>query len=67
MQLTSTVGEHYRLSPFDVMKQDTDQVIMVINFLLDKSEEKTDIHTNNIRQQTKRIEVNDATASGGWY
>lgn len=65
MQLTQTVGEHYRLSPFDVLKQDTDDVIMVINFLLEKSEEEKP--NVNMRQQTKRVEVNDATATNGWY
>lgn len=44
MKTTVTLAGNYKITPFEVMAQDTDEVIMLINYLLDlgrSSEEDT--------------------------
>lgn len=37
---TVTIAGNYNITPFEVMAQDTDEVIMLINFLLDMGSSK---------------------------
>lgn len=55
--------------PFEVFKQDKDEVIMLINFMIEKGEETTGkMNVVNKKGQTvERIRVNDKTATGGWW
>ena len=44
MKTTIALAGNYKITPFEVMAQDTDEVIMLINYLLDlgrSSEEDT--------------------------
>ena len=59
------------MNPFELFKQDTDEVIMLLNFYIQKSE--TTPHAtgaprgNNSRGEPERIRVNDKTATNGWF
>ena len=60
------------ISPFEVFDQEVDEVIMLINFYISLSNEhKTDnAKTGNVtvtKNGSKRVRVNSATATGGWY
>lgn len=53
---------------FDVMQQDTDEVIMLLNYYIVRGkdqEEKTAPKRGG--KSEERIRVNDKTATGGWY
>lgn len=52
-------------SPFDVFEQDTDEVIMIINFYIELGTEKS--YTSTGKKKEERIRVNDKTATGGWF
>jgi hypothetical protein len=39
MKTTFLIARHLAVSPFDVMKQDLEHVIMVINFIIDSADE----------------------------
>ena len=58
-------------SMFDLFKQDTDEVIMIINYYIMLSDEKPTETTAPTRRpvgkRQERIRVNDATATGGWF
>lgn len=62
METTLTLARNYSVTPFAIFEQDIDDVIMVINHYIYKGNEKTAATTKE-----KRIRVNDATATGGWY
>jgi len=58
---------------FDIFNQDTDEVIMTINYYLILGEEEAPEQTT-IKptykpkpKKDERIRVNDATATGGWF
>lgn len=56
------------LTIFDVMQQDTDEVIMLLNYYIARGkdqEEKTAPKRGG--KSEERIRVNDKTATGGWY
>lgn len=38
MDFTLEIAKSYSISPFDVMKQDKDEVIMLLNYFIEKSE-----------------------------
>jgi hypothetical protein len=76
MKTTMTLSANMNCSVFDIYDQDTDEVIMTINYyiLLGEEEEnqhttKTTAHawTKHADKKTERIRVNDATATGGWF
>lgn len=71
MEFTNEVSSKYNVLPFEILKQDKDEVIMLINYYVEKAdntpqkqikEEKKTIEHGNIR-----VRVNDKTATGGWY
>lgn len=56
--------------PFEIFKQDKDEVIMLVNYLVEKGEtheETHDMRTEKHENKNVRIKVNDKTATGGWY
>lgn len=59
------------MSPFDIMAQNVDDVIMIINHFIEKGENMPSEESkpapalSNNKQQ--RIRVNDSTATGGWF
>ena len=40
MSLTNTIAKEYNVSPFEILKQDSDEVIMLINYILESREEE---------------------------
>ena len=52
-------------SPFVVFEQDTDEVIMIINFYIELGNEQPAKKAE--RKKQDRIRVNDKTATGGWF
>lgn len=71
MDFTTIVAERFHLSPFAVLQEDKDSVIMLINYYVEKGdEEQTNMKINPEKKhgaKPERIQVNDKTASGGWF
>lgn len=74
MKTTMTISANTNTSPFEVMDQDVDEVIMLINFYIalgaDKKKQAPSagkINTQDAAGQPKRVRVTDATATGGWF
>jgi hypothetical protein len=55
------------MSPFDIMAQDCDDVIMFINHFLKKAENEPAASTAPANNGQEKIKVNDRTATGGWW
>ena len=57
------------MTPFEIMAQDCDEVILLLNYYLYEAENKpaaaTDASANSNEKQY--IQVNDRTATGGWW
>lgn len=69
MDFTFELSKAFNVLPFEILKQDKDEVIMLINYLIEKGE-TIDTKPNNTKAENKpeqRIRVNDKTASNGWY
>ena len=56
------------MTPFELFAQDTDEVIMLINYYIEKGND-TDTPTSKPEKGRgeQRIRVNDKTATGGWF
>jgi hypothetical protein len=54
---------------FEILQQDTDDVIMLINYYIEKGNyENNEVNgKQTIISGIKRIRVNNKTATGGWY
>ena len=50
-----------------VFDQDTDEVIMIINFYIELGNESEKPVTKAANKKQERIHVNDKTATGGWF
>lgn len=65
------ISKVFNLSPFEVMKQDKDSVIMMINYYIEKGDNETEEtrQRDTIQHNTRggRVRVNDKTATGGWF
>lgn len=55
------------MTPFYMFEQDTLEVIMIINFFIQKGEHSGTKQSNVASSGVKRIKVNDRTATGGWF
>ena len=66
MKTTMTLAANMNCSPFDVFEQDTDTVIMVIDFYIELGSE-TPLALSPQNEPQERIRVNDKTATGGWF
>lgn len=55
------------MSPFEFFAQDVDDVIMLINYYIEKGADGTTTARNGGRKGEERIRVNDKTATGGWW
>lgn len=71
MKTTMTLAANLNCSIFDVMDRDVAEVITTINFFIalgDEQENETPVATKKTKaDKEKRIRVNDATATGGWF
>ena len=53
---------------FDIFNKDMDDVIMLINYYIERGEDKeTKVPQSGSGKREERIRVNDKTATGGWY
>lgn len=64
-----TVSKNYNISPFEVLREDTELVIMCINYFIEQGDktpvEKTERDANG--NEIKRVKVTSKTATGGWW
>ena len=70
MDFTFELAKSFNVLPFEIFKQDKDEVIMLINYLIEKGEtvdEQPQIKHENKPKSQQRIRVNDKTATGGWW
>lgn len=61
-----TLSASMNCSPFIVFEQDTDEVIMIINYYIEVGDEQPQKQTAKNKKE-ERIRVNDKTATGGWF
>lgn len=68
MQTTMTIANTMNCSPFVVFEQDTDEVIMLINFYIQLNDNAETVKPAPATKSGEtRIRVNDKTATGGWF
>ena len=71
MGTTITLARSFNVSPFEIMAQDCDEVIMLINYFVEKAEkgdgQPAAIQTANGSKKQEYIKVNNKTATGGWW
>lgn len=53
------------MTPFEVLKTDIDDFIILINYLMNI--EQTETRPKGKTKKEQRIKVNDETATGGWF
>lgn len=66
MELTFAIAESLKMTPFDVLNQDAENVILTINYMAEVGIEDNK-NENNDKKKVERIKVNSATATGGWW
>ena len=64
---TDTLARSYNVTPFEIMAQDCDEVILLINYLLRKAENASASSDTPASRDKQYIKVNDSTATGGWW
>ena len=64
-----TISANLNCSPFEVLEQEVDEVIMLINFYLRLGSSKGDAAKplQKCKKEVRRVRVNDKTATGGWF
>ena len=64
-----TISANLNCSPFEVLDQDVDEVIMLINFYLRLGASKGNAAKplQKGKKEVRRVRVNDKTATGGWF
>lgn len=67
MELTFAIAEALKMTPFDVLNQDAENVILTINYMAEVGTENNIKNENNGNKKVERIKVNSATATGGWW
>lgn len=69
MDFTVELAKSFNLSPFTILDEEKDKVIMLINYFVEKSdtEEPASIPAKKTYDEPEKIKVTDATASGGWW
>ena len=57
------------MTPFELFQQDIDEVIMLINYYIEKDDNAETTPKRNAYggKREERIRVNDKTATGGWW
>lgn len=72
MSVTESVAKYCGVSIFAVLNEEAENVIDVINYLMEKSETqpkkpRPESGAASVRNGVRRVEVNEKTATGGWY
>lgn len=62
-----TLAGNLNCNPFLVFDQDTDEVIMTINFYIELGNMQPEQPVQLKAKKEERIRVNDKTATGGWF
>lgn len=65
MDFTFELSKSLNISPFSIMKEDKDEVIMLMNYFIEKGEEQPE--SKSVKSKNERVRVNDDTATGGWF
>lgn len=66
--ITINLCRAHGMTPFYLMDQDTAEVIMLINYYIEKGNDAGSNKMSNVNTRgEKRIRVNDKTATGGWF
>lgn len=55
------------MTPFDLFQQDTEEVIMIINYYIHAKPQAAATQSRKKGNAPVRVRVNDKTATGGWY
>ena len=55
------------MTPFDLFAQDTEEVIMLLNYYIEKGNHPENGTVKAEKHGEERIRVNDKTATGGWF
>ncbi len=66
MDFTFELSKIYNVIPFEILKQDKDEVIMLLNYMAEKSETAPKNITAQ-KSEKQYVKVNDKTATGGWW
>lgn len=64
---TDTIARSYNVTPFEILAQDCDEVIMVINYFIRKGENTPVVAQAPANSEKQYIKVNNMTATGGWW
>ena len=67
MDFTFELSKLYNVIPFEILKQDKDEVIMLLNYMVEKSEAAQEKSAAPTQKTDARVWVNDKTATGGWW
>ena len=67
MDFTFELSKIYNVTAFEILKQDKDEVIMLLNYMAEKSETTQSVRPAPKSDQQQYIKVNDRTATGGWW
>lgn len=67
MDFTFELGKLFNVMPFDILKQDKDEVIMLLNYMVEKSESAPPKKNAAASDEKQYIKVNNRTATGGWW
>ena len=67
LSTTETLARSYHVTPFEIMAQDCDEVILFINYLLRKADSEPVAAAAPANSDKQYIKVNDRTATGGWW
>lgn len=67
MDFTFELSKLYGVIPFEILKQDKDEVIMLLNYMAEKSEATPAKSVATPTDSNARKWVNDKTATGGWW
>ena len=64
-----TLARSFNVSPFEIMAQDCDEVIMLINYFIDKADNAEHPAAAPAAKGNKEqyIKVTNKTATGGWW
>lgn len=69
MEITLNLSKFFGLTPFEMFRENSDEVILLINHYITKAENQVPTEKKAVNKSSKeeRIRVNDKTATGGWF
>ena len=67
MATTVNLARTFGVTPFEIMAQDCDEVIMLINHFLQKAENEPAAGAAAADKGQQMVKVDDRTATGGWW